>query len=683
MRSLRDGFIFHAQAIKSGFTLPILTSNQLIHLYSKHGRIHEAQKLFDNMPERNVFSWNTIISAYIKCQNLTRARALFVVAPRKDLVTFNSMLSGYVSADGYETHALELFNDIQTAHGDKIKIDEFTVTTMLSLSAKLSKFSYGAQLHCFMVKTNGKTGFAVSSLIDMYSKCGSFKEAFQVYKGGGELVDLVSKNAMVAAFCREGEMEMALELFWEDPELTDVVSWNTLISGYQQHGYFEESLKLFVMMRENGFRWNEHTFTTLLSVCSALKNLKAGKEVHGWVLKNGLISNPFVSSGIVDVYCKCGKMKYAGLIHLGSGRNNSFSVTSMIVGFSSEGNMLEARSLFDSLVEKNSVVWTALFSGYLKTQNCHAVFQLLGEFWEEEATIPDGLVLMNVLGACALQAALDLGKQTHGYILRVGIEMDEKLLSAMIDMYSKCGNIAYAEKIFRKVSVKDAVIYNVMMAGYAHHGHESLVFQLFEEMLRQGIRPDVVTFVALLSACRHCGLVELGEKYFNSMTESYKILPEIDHYACMIDLYGRANQLEKAVEFLKVIPLEHDAAIMGAFLNACLLNKNAELAREAEEKLLRIEGDNGSRYVQLANIYAAEGNWADMGRIRKEMRGKVKKFAGCSWVSVENGVNTFISGDRSHSKAEAIYATLDCLRRELHEIGKAFPPLCPCISHMI
>ncbi|XVE93555.1 hypothetical protein REPUB_Repub01dG0205000 [Reevesia pubescens] len=673
MRSLRDGLIFHVQAIKAGLTPPILTSNQLIHIYSKHGRIHEAQNLFDEMPERNVFSWNTIISGYIKSQNLTQARALFDAASRKDSVTYNSMLSGYLSADGYVTHALELFCLMQTAHDDQIKIDEFTLTTMLNLSAKLTQLSYGAQLHCFMLKTgNDKTGFALSSLIDMYSKCGCFKEAFQVYKGGAGLVDLVSKNAMVAAFCREGEMEMALELFWKEPELNDAVSWNTLISGYQQHGYLEESLKLFVMMRQNGFRWNEHTFTTVLSVCSTLKNLKTGKEVHGWVLKNGLSSNPFVSSGIVDVYCKCGKMKYAELMHLDSGRSNSFSVTSMIVGYSSQGNMVEARRLFDSLAEKNSVVWTALFSGYLKSQNCDALFQLLSEFWDEEATIPDGLVLMSVLGACALQAALDPGKQTHGYILRVGIEMDEKLFSAMIDMYSKCGNITYAEKMFQKVNAKDSVIYNVMMAGYAHHGHESKVFLLFEEMLQQGIRPDAVTFVALLSACRHCGLVELGEKYFNSMTESYKILPEIDHYACMIDLYGRANQLEKAVAFMKVIPIEHDAAIMGAFLNACRLNKNAELASEAEEKLLRIEGDNGARYVQLANIYAAEGNWAEMRRIRKEMRGKVKKFAGCSWVFLENEVNTFISSDRSHSKAEVIYATLDCLTRELYETGEAF-----------
>ncbi|MBA0698159.1 hypothetical protein Goari_021664, partial [Gossypium aridum] len=185
MRSLRDGLIFHVQSIKAGFSPPILTSNQLIHLYSKHGRIHEARKLFDEMPERNVFSWNTIISAYIKFQNLTQARALFDAAPGKDLVTYNSMLSGYVSTDGYETPALELFYDMQTACEDKIKIDEFTVTTILNLSAKLGKLSYGAQLHCFMVKTrNDKTGFAVSSLIDMYSKCGCFKEAFQVYNGG-------------------------------------------------------------------------------------------------------------------------------------------------------------------------------------------------------------------------------------------------------------------------------------------------------------------------------------------------------------------------------------------------------------------------------------------------------------------------------------------------------------------
>ncbi|GLT58154.1 hypothetical protein SLA2020_310730 [Shorea laevis] len=672
MRSLKDGLLNQVQAIKSGF-IPTIFSNQLMHLYAKHGLLSEAQKLFDEMPKRNVFTWNTIISAYIKSHNLMQARALFDAASYKDLVSYNSMLSGYVGADGYETHAVKLFSDMQRAH-DWIRIDEFTATTMLNLSAKVCNVDYGRQLHGFMVKTaNDRSGFAVSSLIDMYSKCGCFEGAVRVFHGFGGVLDLVSKNAMVAACCRVGELEMAENLFWREPELNDAVSWNTLISGYQQNGYPGRALELFVSMAESGHKWNEHTFTSVLSACSESRNLKVGKEVHAWVLKNGLSSNSFVSSGIVDVYCKCGQMKHAELMHLASGVRNSYSATSLIFGYSFQGKMVEAQRLFDSLEEKNSVVWTALFSGYLKSQQCKAVFQLFNEFKAKEATTPDALMLISMLGASALQATLDPGKQIHGYILRMGFDIDEKLISAIMDMYSKCGNIAYAEMIFNNVNERDLVIYNIMIAGYAHNGHENKAFLLFEEMLKKGIWPDAVTFIALLSACRHCGLVELGERYFDSMREDYNILPEIDHYACMIDLYGRANQLEKAEAFLKSIPIEPDAVILGAFLNACRLNGCAELAREAEEKLLRVQSDNGARYVQLANIYAAEGNWDDMGRIRNQMRGKeVKKFAGCSWVYVDNSVNIFTSSDRSHSKTEAIYSVLDCITAELYETNEAF-----------
>ncbi|KAJ4716470.1 Pentatricopeptide repeat-containing protein [Melia azedarach] len=673
MRCLKDALVYHVQAIKAGLTPPTFTTNQLIHVYSKHNLLRESQKLFDEMPERNVFSWNTIISARIKSQDLTKARSLFDSAPHKDLVTYNSMLCGYINTDGCETHALKLFIGMKNAPED-IKMDEFTVTSMLNLCAKLSNVCYGRQLHAFMVKTsNDVSGFAVSSLIDMYSKCGCFEAAHRVFGGCSDEVNLISKNAMLAACCREGELEMALKTFWREPELNDAVSWNTLISGYVQNDDPVEGFKLFVRMGENGIRWNEHTFASVLSACCGLRSLKCGKEVHSWVLKNGLVSNPFITCGIVDVYCKCENMKYAEAMLLDSEVRTSHSVTSMIMGYSSQGNMIEARRHFDSLSEKNVVMWTAMFSGYVKAQQCEAVFDLLSELQAKEAVISDALILVNVLGACALQAALSPGKEVHAYILRMGIKMDKKLISTLVDMYWKCGSLKYAEVIFLNFTERDLVLYNVMIAGYAHHGHGKQAIQLFKEMLLKGAKPDAVTFVAILCACRHCGSVKMGEKYFNSMTEDYNIIPENDHYGCMIDLYGRTNQLEKTVEFMKKIPIEEDAVILGSFLNACRLNRNAELARETEDKLLRIEGNNKARYLQLANVYAAEGNWAEMGRVRKQMRGmKVKKFAGCSWVYVKNGVHIFTAGDKSHPRTEAMYSMLTSLTGELYEIAGAF-----------
>ncbi|KAK2978337.1 hypothetical protein RJ640_016439 [Escallonia rubra] len=621
-RSLKDGLKSHAHAIKSG-SLSIYTCNQLIHCYSKHGLIQHARKLFDGMPQRNVYTWNAMIWAHIRTQNLAQAQALFNASPHKDSVTYNSMLSGYVNSDGYETHALKLFVEMHSV-GDKARIDEVTFTTMLNLIAKLGSLSYGRQLHSAMAKTgNNLNGFAVSALIDMYSKCGCFQEACQVFHGcGGWVVDLVSKNAMVAACCREGDLEMARDIFWSEPDLNDTVSWNTLISGYAQNGHQKETIRMFRNMVEDGVILNEHTFASVLSACSGLKRLKLGKELHAWVLKDGMISNPFISSGIVDVYCKCGIMKCAEFVHSIFGMGNTFLITSMILGYSTQGNMAEARRLFDSLAEKNSVVWTAMFSGYVKSRQCVNVFELFNEFKTKEKIVPDALILITVLGACGVRASVDPGKQIHAYLFRIGTEMDEKMKSAIVDMYAKCGNIKYAQNVFDRVANRDSILYNVMIAGYAHNGYEYEALQLFQEMKERKLLPNAATFVAVLSACRHCGLVEVGENYFTSMTEDYAIKPENDHYACMIDLYGRANELEKAVAFMDFIPIESDAVILGTFLNACKMNRNLILAREAEEKLLRIEGGNGARYVQLANVYASEGRWDEMGRIRKKMRGK-------------------------------------------------------------
>ncbi|KAK2381933.1 putative pentatricopeptide repeat-containing protein [Trifolium repens] len=679
MRSLivRDAVVYrdHVQAIKSGFTSSIFTCNQLIHLYSNHGLSQDAHKLFDEISHPNVFSWNALIRAYIKAHNLTQARAVFDSASNKDLVSYNSMLSAYVGADGYETEALNFFAIMQSAR-DTIGIDEFTLTTMLNFTAKLRVVCYGKQMHSYMVKTaSDLSKFALSSLINMYSKCGLFREACNVLGGCDGVVDLVSKNAMVAACCREGDMDMALNVFWKNSELNDTVSWNTFIAGYAQNGYMDKALALFVEMTERGIRHDEHTLASVLSACSGLKYLKLGKCIHAWVLKNYFCPNQFISSGIVDLYCKCGNIRYAESVYEEIGIKSQFEVASLIVGYSSQGDMTKAQRLFDTLSERNYVVWTALCSGYAKLQQCEEVFKLFREFIITEALIPDAMIIISVLGACATQAILCLGKQIHTYILRMRLNMDKKLLSAMVDMYSKCGNIMYAEKSFQLMTDKDrdAILYNVMIAGYAHHGFENKAIQLFHDMLKKSVKPDAVTFVALLSACRHRGLVEQGEKFFISMEEDYNVLPEVYHYACMVDMYGRANQVEKALEFMRKIPIQIDATIWGAFVNACQINKNTSLVNKAEEELLKIGADNGSRFVQLANIYAAEGKWDEMGRIRKKMRVKeAKKLAGCSWIYVDNGTHAFTSGDTSHAKADAIYSTLMCLNgkelKQLHEI---------------
>lgn len=351
-----------------------------------------------------------------------------------------------------------------------------------------------------------------------------------------------------------------------------------------------------------------------------------------------------------------------------TGINNMFSATSMIMGYSSQQNMSQARQIFDSLKVKNAVVWSAMFSGYLNCNSCESVFELFHMFKQQETTLPDESIWSTLLGACAMQAIIDPGKQIHGHILRMQIQPNVKIVSSLIDMYAKCGNVLYAQRIFRRVKIKDAVIYNVMISGFAHHGYEQQAFELFDEMVKDGFTPDNVTFIAILSACRHSGLVKTGEDYFKAMTEKYNLTPEIDHYSCMIDLYGRANELKEAMEFMRKIPIELDVVILGTFLSACKLHKNLELAQEVEDELLRMGGESGTRYVQLANVYASEGRWGDMGRIRKKMRGnEVGKIAGCSWVHVGSKVHSFTSGDKCRFENEALYYVLDILIMEMKQ----------------
>ncbi|KAL8205253.1 hypothetical protein R6Q57_008804 [Mikania cordata] len=304
MSLLIDGLRSHGYAIKSGHNHTVFACNQLIHLYSNHGLIKDACKLFDEMPDRNVFTWNAMISAHIKSNGLDQSELVFNAAPHKDSVTYNSILSGYANSEGYEQKAIDLFKQMQS----DAQVDEFSLTRMCNLAAKLGNSWFGKHLHSFMVKTgNNLSGFAVSALVDMYSKNGCFDEAYNVFNGCSYgSADVVSKNAAIAACCRQGKLDMAMELFSNQPELNDVVSWNTMITGYAQNGFDKNAIELALCMEKNGFRWNEHTFTSVLNACSSLKCLKLGKELHARILKE-MPENPteigiHVISG--DVQCK-------------------------------------------------------------------------------------------------------------------------------------------------------------------------------------------------------------------------------------------------------------------------------------------------------------------------------------------------------------------------------------------
>ncbi|CAA6675869.1 unnamed protein product [Spirodela intermedia] len=384
-------------------------------------------------------------------------------------------------------------------------------------------------------------GYGAAALIDAYSKCvGRFEEALlQAAPGGGEAA--AAKNAALAALCRQGEMEAAFELFFSggghaaSPPV-EIVAWNTLIAGCVKNGLPKLALHLFDEMSQGGIPWNEHTLVSILRACSALRSLSQGKQAHAWAIKKeDLGRNPHVGAAVVDFYRHCGELSSAEAVHSASCRRNPFATASM-----------------------NPAALTALLSAYFRRGLFDQVGELLRDACSSSSTLDESL-FVNLLAACADQAELGRGKELHGRMVRAGFcPAEGRAGGALVDMYAKCGEIGGAARVFKRVPHKDLVHCNTMLAGLARHGRALEALQLFKAITAE-LRPDGATFTAVLSACGHAGL----------MAEVHGVSPELGHYCCMVDLYGRAGRVKEALEMVGRLPFRPDAVLWGALLDAC------------------------------------------------------------------------------------------------------------------
>lgn len=421
------------------------------------------------------------------------------------------------------------------------------------------------------------------------------------------------------------------------PEV-DEVSCNALIAGYTQHGYEEEALKLFIQMQQTGMKLNQFTFPLILNACASIPAFEHGKQIHTFIMKTGFDSNIYVGNALVDMYAKCGSLD-------------------------------SAYKMLDSMPERDVVSWTAIFGGYVQNGNGEEVLQLFQQMrWA--GIQPDEFNYASVLSSCASLSALEQGKQVHSLMVKSKSGDYVSAHNSLVTMYAKCGSVDDARLMFEKMSTRDLVSWTAIIVGYAQSGRGKDALQLYEQMVRTGFKPDHVTFVGVLFACSHAGLVKEGRHYFHSMSHDYCITPRTQHYACMIDLLGRAGHMDEAEELLKKMPVKPDAIVWKALLAACRNHGNMELGKRAAESLFVLEPQNAASYVLLSNIYAAAGRWEDVAKIRKMMKGRgVTKEPGCSWIQVNDRVHTFIVEDRGHPKAVEIYAMLDRLSRLMKEAG--------------
>ncbi|XP_031476304.1 pentatricopeptide repeat-containing protein At2g02980, chloroplastic-like [Nymphaea colorata] len=427
----------------------------------------------------------------------------------------------------------------------------------------------------------------------------------------------------------------AREVFDRIPEPTPFL-FNTIIRGYASSDAGQEGMRLFLQMQERGVLPDNFTYPFLLKSCGGIFE---GREVHAHIFKyENLASDVFAQTSLVSFYA-----------------NN--------------GDLEAARIVFDKMPNRNTVSWTAMITGYVQQQRFNEGLALFHEMLVSGIE-PNEFTLVNVLSACAHLGGLELGRWVHEYIGRNEICINQAIGTALIDMYMKCGCIQEAADVFKDMSDRSVFTWNSMIGGLAMHGHGDEALDLFWKMQECDVIPDNVTFVGVLSACNHAGLVEKGKELFHSMNHKYGVVPNIKHYGCLVDLLGRAGHVDEAYEIAKGIPLAPSGILWGSLLNACYIHKRVSLAEGVMEKLMELDPYNGGNYVLMSNIYAAAGMWEDAAKVRKFMKDRgIQKTPGCSSIEVDNMVHDFMVGDGTHPRSKDIYLMLDEVAARLKAEG--------------
>lgn len=451
-----------------------------------------------------------------------------------------------------------------------------------------------------------------------------------------------------------GQVEDSVALF-NRTQNPNVFFYTSIIRSHATNGLHEQALHFYVQMLSENVEPNAFTLSTVIKVCT----LEVGKVLHCHAHKFGYESDSYVSTALVDVYARGMDVVSARRLFDTIPEKNIVSSTAMITGYAKIGDVDEARSLFDGMEERDVVSWNVMIDGYVQCGKPNEALILFRQMLKSKVK-PNGVSMVAVLSACGQAGALELGKWAHSYIGYNETLLNAQVGTALIDMYNKCGSLEEARMVFDGIKYKDAVVYNVMIGGYAIHGFSLDALKLFKEMTDLNLHPTDITFIGILSACAHAGLVSKGWSIFHSMKNEYGIQPKVEHYGCMVNLLGRAGQVEEAYNLVKSAKIEADPVLWGTLLGACRLHKNVVLGEKIVEFLHEHGLSNSGTYVLLSNIYAAAGNWDGVAGIRSLMKQNgVQKEPGCSSVEVNNNVHEFRAGDVMHPKSKEIYEMLE------------------------
>ncbi|KAL4579035.1 hypothetical protein LXL04_015170 [Taraxacum kok-saghyz] len=441
-------------------------------------------------------------------------------------------------------------------------------------------------------------------------------------------------DRLVSLYARLGYIQDAHQLFDEIPN-KDSVSWNSIISIFSQKGEVNLSLNAFYRMRhEYQIYPNDITLISLIPACGTAE----GSYLHGFSVKNGLSSELKVSNSLINMYGKFG--------HFNS-----------------------ASKLFNTIKSPNLVSWNSIINIHI--QNGFIEESIFYFNSMRRANIyPDQATIVTILHGCADIGVGKLADALHGNILCSGLDTNIPILTTLLTVYAKSGRLTSSCKLFKKIKKPDTIAWTAMLSGYAIHGYGKQAIEHFNLMIQKGVKPDHVTFTHVLSACSHSRLVTEGQRFFNIMSSVYKIKPRLDHYSCMVDLFGRSGNLQKARGLIDSMPMEPNSAIWGALLNGCKVHNNIDLGEEVSRKLFELNPSDSRNYIMLSSLYSKAGRWGDFSKVRALMKSRnVVKTAGCSFIEHDRKIYRFVVGDRMHVESEKIYGKLEEVMGRIGEVG--------------
>ncbi|KAG9448833.1 hypothetical protein H6P81_008798 [Aristolochia fimbriata] len=596
--SIQNLDIFNSEVVSEIYGCNLKISN-----LGKCRQVEEARRLFDEMPRRDVVSYTTMITVHLRNRELLKAEKLLEEMPERTVVVESAMIDGYAKAG--------------RIHDARRVFDGMSNRNVVSWTSLISGYLRAGQIdeaRSLFDRMPVKNIVSWTTMLLGFARNGLIAEARDIFDRMPEK-NVVSSTAMMKAYIEHGQVDDARKLFDEMPQ-RNVYSWNILISGYFIENRVTEAVKLFELMpHRNAVSW-----TTMVT----------------GLARNGAIEDArkfFDQMPAKDIA----------------------AYNAMVTAYTQNGFIIEAGKLFSVMPDRNAVTWNAIIDGYVKEGLRAEAFKQFARMLRLSVR-PNDTTFGTVIAS--FEAVIEI-TQVHALIILLGFELYTLTSNALITAYSRSGDMGSSQLAFGRAAAKDVVSWTAMICAYAIHGRVANALSLFANMIRSGATPDRITFLGVLWACSHSGLVEKGQKVFNSMKQGYHLEPTNEHYTCLVDLLARAGFVKEAKRVVRLIPPDQcDAPILAALLRA---NSHSEDAiRLVGGKLIELEPDVCGGYVQLANLYAAQGMWADVAQVRKKMRErKVKKLAGYSEIVVQKSRHVFYAGDRRHPQAKEIYAMLE------------------------